>query len=158
MFILSGIWHGANWTFLAWGAYNAFLFLPLLLLKKNRKYVNDVGEGRIFPTMKELAQILCTFFLVVLGWIIFRSPDLHTTFYYFQKMLNFGFPVISRYYQFVISLILFMMVVEWFQRHKQHGLSIENFPRWLRWSIYLILSIVCLAFFKLKAEFIYFQF
>ena len=73
IFLLSGFWHGANWTFIAWGAYHAFLFLPLILTGKNRKYTNQVAEGRVLPSLREVGQMLVTFFLAVFGWIIFRS-------------------------------------------------------------------------------------
>ena len=76
IFLLSGFWHGANWTFIAWGAYHAILFLPLILTGKNRKYTNQVAEGRILPTLKEAGQMLLTFFLAVLGWIIFRAESI----------------------------------------------------------------------------------
>ena len=67
IFLLSGFWHGANWTFIAWGAYHAILFLPLILTSKNRKYTNQVAEGRLLPTLKETGQMLLTFFLAVMG-------------------------------------------------------------------------------------------
>ena len=70
IFLLSGFWHGANWTFIAWGAYHAILFLPLILTGKNRKYTNQVAEGRFLPTLKEAGQMLLTFFLAVFGWIM----------------------------------------------------------------------------------------
>ena len=76
IFLVSGIWHGANWTYLAWGTYHALLFLPLILLGANRKYTNHIAEDRILPTWREGMQMLLTFVLVVLGWIIFRSASI----------------------------------------------------------------------------------
>ena len=73
IFLISGLWHGANWTFLLWGAYNAVLFLPLILSHKNRKNLNQIAEGRLFPSGNEFLQIFSTFVLVVIGWIIFRA-------------------------------------------------------------------------------------
>lgn len=61
IFLLSGFWHGANWTFIAWGAYHALLFLPLILLGKNRKFVSEVAEGKWLPSLKETGQILLTY-------------------------------------------------------------------------------------------------
>ena len=69
IFLLSGLWHGANWTFIVWGAYHALLFLPLILLGKNRKYTNVVAEGKLLPRVKEICMMLLTFLLVALGWI-----------------------------------------------------------------------------------------
>ena len=76
IFLVSGFWHGANWTFIAWGAYHAILFLPLILTGKNRKYTNQVAEGRWLPTLKEAGQMLLTFFLTMIGWIIFRAESI----------------------------------------------------------------------------------
>lgn len=70
IFLVSGLWHGANWTFIMWGVYHALLFFPLMLLGKNRKHTNNVAAGRLLPSMKEFVQILFTFLLVLIGWII----------------------------------------------------------------------------------------
>lgn len=77
IFLVSGLWHGANWTFIVWGAYHALLFLPLILLGKNRRYTNTVAEGRLLPTLHEFLQMLLTFVLAIIGWIIFRAENLH---------------------------------------------------------------------------------
>ena len=158
MFLLSGIWHGANWTFLMWGCFNAMLFLPLMLLKRNRKYVCDIGGGRFFPTLVECAQMSMTFFLVIIGWVFFRAPDVCVAFRYLHRMFGVSLFTLPHQYLSAIPAITFLIVVEWLQRHKQHGLSIEQFPSWLRWCIYIILSIICLSYFRQEAEFIYFQF
>ena len=77
VFLVSGFWHGANWTFIAWGAFHAVCFLPLLLCDKNRRHVTDVvAEGRLLPSPRELFQMLCTFALAVVGWTFFRAPDI----------------------------------------------------------------------------------
>ena len=88
IFLVSGFWHGANWTFIAWGAYHALLFLPLILLGKNRKYTNTVAEGRILPTLKEAGQMILTFFLAVFGWIIFRADSIGQAREYVCGMAN----------------------------------------------------------------------
>ncbi len=67
IFLLSGFWHGANWTFIAWGIYHAALFLPLILFGQNRKFINHVAEGRLLPTGKEVLQMMMTFLLVCIG-------------------------------------------------------------------------------------------
>lgn len=76
IFLVSGLWHGANWTFICWGTFHALLFLPLLLMKKNRKYRDTVAENRILPSFKEIGQITITFLLVMIGWIIFRAENI----------------------------------------------------------------------------------
>ena len=80
IFLVSGFWHGANWTFIVWGLIHAALFLPLLLLGKNRKNVGDI-DG--LPTVRELGGMLVTFAAVTVAWVFFRAPDMDTAFQYF---------------------------------------------------------------------------
>ncbi|MBQ6978059.1 MAG: MBOAT family protein [Paludibacteraceae bacterium] len=166
IFLLSGFWHGANWTFIAWGAYHAILFLPLILLGQNRKYTNQVAEGRLLPSFRESFQILLTFMLAVLGWIIFRAPHMPTLLHYLEGMLQWG--TLRASYRFFLLdenlvwptnfLIIIMVLVEWFQRNKQHGLEM-NISRWyIRYAIYLIICGLILYFCNSATTFIYFQF
>ena len=166
IFLLSGFWHGANWTYIAWGAYHALLFLPLILLGKNRKYTNQVAEGRLFPTWKECGQILFTFMLVVLGWIIFRAPHMPTLLHYLEGMLQWG--TLRASYRFFLPdenlvwptniLIIIMLLVEWFQRNKQHGLEMHISKWYIRYTIYLLICGFILYFSNSATTFIYFQF
>ena len=166
IFLLSGFWHGANWTFIAWGAYHALLFLPLILLGKNRKYTNQVAEGRLFPTWKETLQILFTFALVVFGWIIFRASSISEAWEYICGMMQFG--TLRASYRFFLPdenlvwptniLIIIMLLVEWFQRNKQHGLEIHISKWYIRYTIYLLLCGFILYFINSATTFIYFQF
>lgn len=166
IFLLSGFWHGANWTFIAWGAYHAILFLPLILTGKNRKFTNQVAEGRILPTLKETGQMLLTFFLAVLGWIIFRAPGMPTVLHYLQGMCQFG-TLRASYRFFTWSemwptnlFIVIMVVVEWLQRGKEHGLELgyEKKYRWLRFLICYVIIVVMWRFSVQNETFIYFQF
>ena len=88
IFLVSGLWHGANWTFLVWGAYHALLFLPLILVGKNRRYRDTVAPGRLFPSFLECGQMLLTFFLVVLGWVIFRAESIGQAWDYLKGVFN----------------------------------------------------------------------
>ena len=165
IFLLSGFWHGANWTFIAWGAYHALLFLPLILLGKNRKYTNQVAEGRFLPTWKESLQILCTFLLVVLGWIIFRAETITQAWEYICGMLQFG--TLRASYRFFIqhdirtitwSCVL-MLFIEWLQRNKQHGLDISQLKPIYRVVIYVLIYEMIIFFLPATpSQFIYFQF
>lgn len=168
IFLLSGFWHGANWTFIAWGAYHALLFLPLILLGKNRKYTNQVAEGRLFPTWKESLQILCTFLLVVLGWIIFRATGMPSLFHYLEGMLQWG--TLRASYRFFLPdekliwptnfYILIMIIIEWIQRNKQHGLEVIDARKykWLRVAFYYVLILFIISNAGTEQTFIYFQF
>ena len=169
IFLLSGFWHGANWTFIAWGAYHAILFLPLILTGKNRKYTNQVAEGRILPTFKEAGQMLLTFFLAVIGWIIFRAESIGMAWEYFRGMMQFG-TLWASYRFFTLPemwptnlFIIIMLVVEWIQREKEHGLKfIRKGSTWWHIAVYLVLFLCIEYYFLLSVEtpssFIYFQF
>ncbi len=158
IFLVSGFWHGANWTFMAWGAYHALLFLPLILLGKNRKYTNDA-------TWREIPQMLLTFGLAVIGWIIFRIESITDFIPYLKGMWQFG--TLRASYRFFTmasirwtsGFIIIMLIIEWINRNQQHGL--QRLPRnvWMRWLIY-ILIFGCCYYQLLSGEqmFIYFQF
>lgn len=174
IFLLSGFWHGANWTFIAWGAYHALLFLPLILLGKNRKYTNQVAEGRLLPTWKECGQMLFTFILVVIGWIIFRATGMPSLLHYIEGM--FQWDTLRTSYRFFLPdenwiwstnlYIFIMLIVEWIQRNKQHGLDFtERKIKYFRIFcivLYVILAFLIEYYFCLSIEhpnaFIYFQF
>lgn len=166
IFLLSGFWHGANWTFIAWGAYHAVLFLPLILTGKNRKYTNQVAEGRVLPTLKETGQMLLTFFLAVFGWIIFRASGMPSFVNYLRGLFDvslFSIPWLktrSFYIPLAVSIGA-MLVVEWLQRGKEHGLKLvsNKTKTVLRWCIYIAIAI-CILLFQPQnpAQFIYFQF
>lgn len=165
IFLLSGFWHGANWTFIAWGAYHALLFLPLILLGKNRKYTNQVAEGRFLPTWKEAGQILFTFMLAVFGWIIFRAETITQAWEYICGMLQFG--TLRASYRFFIQhgirtitwLCVLMLLIEWLQRNKQHGLEISHLKPVYRGIIFILIFELIIFFLPATpSQFIYFQF
>ena len=165
IFLVSGFWHGANWTFIAWGAYHALLFLPLILLGKNRKYTNTVAEGRILPTLKETGQMILTFFLAVIGWIIFRAESIGQAWEYvcgvFSKSLLSKPELFSDKMVLVVIPLSVMLLVEWFQRGKGHGFDFGNSPRYkvVRWCIYLSTALLIIVLQQPKVSpFIYFQF
>ncbi len=157
IFLVSGFWHGANWTFIAWGAYHALLFLPLIILGKNRKYTNDA-------TWQELPRILFTFGLAVIGWIIFRIESITDFIPYLRGMWQFG--TLRASYRFFIQeglcptswLISLMLLIEWFNRDKQHALQRLPKQRIVRWGYYILLVIVMIVSLKPAQTFIYFQF
>ena len=166
IFLVSGIWHGANWTFLAWGAYHALLFLPLILLGANRKYTNHVAEGRILPTWREALQILLTFSLVVIGWIIFRAKSIAQAWDYICGIISQGLLhgpyLINRAYYIPLAIsIILMLAMEWLNRAENHGLAINKTIsiQWIRRILYLGLVLFMVYFGKFSYnQFIYFQF
>ena len=163
IFLISGFWHGANWTFIAWGAYHAMLFLPLILSGQNRKYTNQLAEGRLLPTWIECWQMVLTFVLVVFGWIIFRAGTIAQAWAYIVGICNYSLvslPWIDSAKAFLpIPIVLFCLIlVEWLNRDKSHGLEIQSLKTPVRWAIYGILCIMILAFGAQPETFIYFQF
>ena len=169
IFLVSGFWHGANWTFIAWGAYHAILFLPLILAGRNRKFTNQVAEGRFLPTFKEVGQMLLTFFLAVIGWIIFRAENIGQAWTYFHGMLQFGtFRAGYRFFTLpemwpTNLFIIVMLIVEWIKRDSSHALEVkkQEVPSSIkigRWALSYLIIIAIVMFARSNQTFIYFQF
>ena len=164
IFLLSGFWHGANWTFIAWGAYHAVLFLPLILMGKNRKYTNQVAEGRMLPTWKECGQILLTFMLAVFGWIIFRAETIGQAGKIMfsicsSSLLSVPWLMTRNFYLPLFGALLIMLIVEWTNRNQQHGLGRLTKYRWVNWLIYYAIVYLMYQYQPLEeVQFIYFQF
>ena len=163
IFLVSGLWHGANWTFIAWGAYHALLFLPLILLGKNRKYRDVVAQDRLLPSLKEVGQMLVTFFLVVIGWIIFRAESIGQAWDYIGRLFSgslFSVPwIYSATYILPMPFLLGILVlVEWFGRKKECPIEVFQGPVTGRWLVYVSLVALVFCFGASSESFIYFQF
>ena len=170
IFLLSGFWHGANWTFVLWGAYHALLFVPLLVMNKNRRYRDTVAtitmpDGTIkvkcLPSLKEAGLMLVTFALAVIGWIIFRATGMKTLMAWLLGMCDsslFSMPLIIENSAMLFIAILIMLFVEWINRNKEHGLQLAVRYKWLRLLIYYVLIILCIFNMGQEQTFIYFQF
>jgi D-alanyl-lipoteichoic acid acyltransferase DltB (MBOAT superfamily) len=162
IFLLSGLWHGANWTFIVWGIYHAFLFLPLFMFGKNRRHLNQVAENRILPSLEELGQMVLTFFFVVIGWIIFRASDISQACVIIKSICDSSLFTMPFLYVGTKRNILFafiMLLVEWINRRKEHGLQYsEKLPSWLQGVISVSLVLIMLEFASNSQSFIYFQF
>lgn len=163
IFLVSGFWHGANWTFIVWGAYHALLFFPLMLLGRNRKHTDAVAEGRLLPGIREAGQMLSTFLLAVIGWIIFRAESIGQAWDYLGGICSpslFSFSM--QHGKRALLYVCILVVVEWLQRDKQHSMQIDGIgwlkSRSIRWGVYILLALFTLAFAGTQAEFIYFQF
>jgi len=166
IFLVSGFWHGANWTFIFWGVIHAILFIPLLLRKKNRRYVDAVAKNSKLPSFKELYQMLKTFAFVTFLWIVFRSDTISDSYYYVLKMFDFKtitqLPsnALSSGWGWYILLIIFV-VIEWLSRNYEHGLFFMSNIKsnFLKNMIYILVILVLIYFSSGKpANFIYFQF
>ena len=158
---ISGLWHGANWTFVCWGLYHATLLALYNLFGIKTKYKNVVAHGHLFPHIRELFQVLFTFLLSVIGWIIFRSDNLTQACGYLKAMFTNDFLDASPLYgkKLIIYCFLFV-IVEWIQREKMHALDISGIRLvWQRWLICLSVAITIYLFMSTSiSTFIYFQF
>jgi D-alanyl-lipoteichoic acid acyltransferase DltB (MBOAT superfamily) len=163
IFLVCGLWHGANWTFIFWGFINALYFLPLLLLGKNKKNMDIVAQGKTLPSIKELLQMGTTFVLATLAWIFFRADSIGQAFSYIGKIFSKTLMVVPYGLGLGLSVIVpsltIMVIVEWLQREKAHGLEDLKIHFVMRWAIYLVITSVIILFGAVeKNDFIYFQF
>ena len=161
IFLTSGLWHGANWTYVAWGAYHALLFVPLILTGDNKKYKGVVAENRHLPTIKELFQIGLTFTLVLVGWILFRANTIGQAYEYFIGIFNHTLLTVPYEPLLLIKLLAFcllLVIIEWIQRKKDHGLDISISSPIVRYVIYTVMIFITIAASGNPATFIYFQF
>ena len=158
IFLVSGLWHGANWTFLLWGAFHALLFLPLILLGKNRKYTDTVAEDRWLPSIKEFGQMLLTFILAAFGWILFRSQSIGEAATFIGGIFTGGIAG-ANFPMRTISFVALMLLVEWLQRNREHGLAMKGVRSGvIRYVCYLAVLAMILLFGVFNETFIYFQF
>ena len=161
IFLVSGLWHGANWTFIVWGALNAIYFLPLLLVDKNRIYIEIAANGNSLPSAKEVLQILVTFGLTTFAWIFFRAASLTDAFVFIKGIFSvslFSLPQVVPV--FIIVLLLFFLIIEWIGRKDQYAIQAFTlrWPRLIRWSFYYAMIFMVHKYFDLGQNFIYFQF
>lgn len=165
IFIVSGFWHGANWTFIVWGVLNAIYFLPLLLTNNNRNNLETIAQGKLFPNIKEFSFMLLTFGLTVFAWIFFRANNMEHAINYISEIFSpslFSLPQfagIGRALSTII-LVVFFVLVEWKGREGQHALSNLgiNWKRPIRYAMYYAIIIVIFWFGGKEQQFIYFQF
>jgi len=160
IFVVSGFWHGANWTYIAWGFINAVYFLPLLLSNKNRNNMDTVELNWNFDSLKVLLSILSTFIITCIAWVFFRAKTITDAVIYLKRMVlsgDFSFQYLDneRYNYELILLIGLFTIVEWNCRTKSEPLSGKR--NMLKIAL-AILAIMAFGTFSDYKEFIYFQF
>jgi D-alanyl-lipoteichoic acid acyltransferase DltB (MBOAT superfamily) len=161
IFLVSGFWHGANWTFIVWGLVHAIFFLPLLLGGNNRKNLGVIAENSRLPGFTELRKVLTTFALVTLAWVFFRASNVGQAFDFLNKMFDPSIassPGMGGKLLFPFMYIAIMLAIEWFNRRNEHGLFALGKFRLSRIALYLLLALMCIAQYEEKQDFIYFQF
>lgn len=158
IFLVSGLWHGANWTFILWGAFHALLFLPLILMGKNRKYTDIVAADRWLPSIKELGQMLLTFVLAALGWILFRSQSIGEAIDFYTSLFTGGLSGANLPMRTIVFVAI-MLLVEWLQRKREHGLDMSGVRSGvIRYVFYVCVLAFIFVFGVFNETFIYFQF
>jgi len=163
-YTLSGLWHGANWTYIIWGFLHGLFYLPLIFTKGKGKYAQIAAYKTMLPNIKEFLQIIFTFMLFVFSMVFFRSENVGRAASYFTfifQNLNLHPSILLTWIQsrsFVFILLL--TIVEWIQRKKQFALQIETYPVYWRWTLYLtsLAVFIYLGQFQSTNQFIYFQF
>lgn len=165
IFIVSGFWHGSKWTFIVWGALNAVYFLPLMLAGKNRKNLEVVAQGKLFPSLSQLGKILLTFGLTVFAWIFFRAETMSEAIYYCSKIFSSSLikaPMFEGFKQAIIvmGIVGCFLVVEWLGREKQYAIEGigANWNKVIRWGFYYVIVFLIFYYSGKEQEFIYFQF
>jgi alginate O-acetyltransferase complex protein AlgI len=164
IFLVSGFWHGANWTFIAWGALNALYFLPLFLFGKNRHHIEIVAKGKLLPSIYDFSKMLSTFILAVLAWVFFRAENINHALECFSKIFSSSL-FVSPWYdgntKSMLRLIIFFMVIEWIGREGEYAIErlFLNWKKPLRWSFYALLIFLIGIFMSTEeSPFICFQF
>jgi alginate O-acetyltransferase complex protein AlgI len=165
IFIVSGFWHGANWTFIVWGALNAIYFLPLLLTKNNRNNIDIVAKGKLLPSLKEFVLIVITFSLTVFAWIFFRAETLNQAVDIIKAIFSASvflvpyFKDIELIYPFIPLLILFVLT-EWCGRESEYAIEhlFNKKKKVFRFAFYYLIVAIIFVFANSGQDFIYFQF
>lgn len=165
IFIVSGFWHGANWTFVAWGALNAMYFLPLLLTSNNRNNLETVAQGKLLPSLKEFSSMLLTFGLTVFAWIFFRAENMGHAISYISEIFSpslFSMPSFTGMKRAltIIFLVAVFVFVEWIGREGQFAISNVGikWKRPIRYAMYYAIIIAIVCFGGKAQQFIYFKF
>jgi D-alanyl-lipoteichoic acid acyltransferase DltB (MBOAT superfamily) len=164
VFALSGLWHGADWTFVLWGLYHALLFVPLILWGAKR-YDHAVAHGHILPSWRELLNMVLTFALVNMGWILFRAPDFGAFSTFMSRLISpslFSFHGLTMPMLRMLIWCAVLLVAEWIQRERSHVLQIDGYrllsARPARLALYAVIALLIFGFAGKVQTFIYFQF
>jgi len=161
IFLVSGFWHGANWTFIVWGGLHALFFLPLLLLGRNRNNLKVVAAGRIFPSFRELFSMLLNFCLVAFAWIFFRAESLSQAMAIIGEIFSSTLFTESKLIPESLSIIVgIFILMEWSGRRREYAIERTGFgwPKALRWLFYLLIVSTIVLYSGKEQGFIYFQF
>ena len=158
IFLVSGVWHGANWTFIFWGLFHSILFFPSFLYNTNRKYTTSIiAQNTLLPSPKELIKVLTTFLLVTIGWVFFRSKTLEDSFNYLNKII-FEFDINLSETSGILYIIP-LIILDYMIRSNERNINFTKNKLANNSLFILFVMIIVLLFFKeTRVGFIYFQF
>ena len=158
IFLVSGFWHGANWSFIFWGLFHSILFLPTFMFNKNRNYTSSIiAANTLLPSLKEFINVVTTFLLVTIGWVFFRSESIGDSFSYLTSMIS-NINIVTHLSPKINFYILVLVLVDWTQRFDERNLFV-TFPK-LIFKIFVIICVflILINFKKESQQFIYFDF
>lgn len=166
IFLVSGFWHGANWTFVVWGALNALYIMPSIILNTNRNNIEIAAKDRFLPSVKDFFSILFTFSLTTIAWVFFRAETVGQALLYLKGIFSktlFTFPVLNSNFisvKVLFLLLFFLIILEWMGRKFNYALeSFTSINRFVRRVFYLIVVLLIIIYgVTTKTEFIYFAF
>ncbi len=160
IFIVSGFWHGANWTFIVWGALNAIYFIPLLLTNNNRNNLDIVARGKYLPSFKELISMLLTFGLTVFAWIFFRAENMEHAFSYISQIVSlslFEMPYFLgiRKAAMIVGFIILFLLIEWIGREQQYAIKtlVSKWKKPFQWVFYYLIVMQCSSIMNVEVFF-----
>ncbi|KAF2335612.1 MBOAT family O-acyltransferase [Flavobacterium daemonense] len=165
IFLVSGFWHGANWTFIVWGLLHAMYIMPSIIFRTNRKNLNIVAQGRCVPNLKEILQMSLTFCLTVFAWIFFRADNLKHALNYISEIFSsslFSYPIYhgDDFKKILFLLLSFFVLIEWIGRENQFAIAKFGL-KWkpiFRYLFYYMIIVAIFCFSGKEQQFIYFQF
>ena len=182
VFLVSGFWHGANWTFVVWGALHGLYLIFAIVTQKSRDRLNHLTRLDRHPGLHGVLQMITTFCLVLVAWVFFRANTIHDAFYIigripvalgdighwlirghysgesFKSLIGF-MPVYQIDIQLSFLLIILLQAIEWVMSHKDISAIIRQRPIYIRWSLYYaMLAVIILFGVYENRQFIYFQF
>jgi len=165
IFLVSGFWHGANWTFIAWGAFHAIVYIPVFLMGRNRMYMNTVvAQNKTLPSIIEVLQILLTFSLVTFSRIFFRSESITDAFGFLHQFFSdfryqsYEHPLGYRMVDYFVLIALFVVYEYIIRKDERAPFKFQsNIVRFVAYTI-IILGILLFYDDTIDRSFIYFQF
>jgi D-alanyl-lipoteichoic acid acyltransferase DltB (MBOAT superfamily) len=166
-FLISGLWHGANWTYIIWGALHGFYLVFAIVSQDWRNTINEATGVVKYKTVFKWIQAATVFVLVCFAWIFFRAASVNDAFILIRNAVNLDVSQFDKamfgnnYFELIagILLIIFLLIAEWTMRGKKIHQYIITRPAYIRWSLYslIVIAIINLGVFG-GNNFIYFQF